>query len=111
VIILSREAVQQKCLLHHMADNVFGSAAGPAKRAYIFFNRIADHATLTHSDVRRVVGLVIAHEVGHLRLPAFPHSPSGIMRAHWDGRILDVPRFTGEQGTTIRTRLAAATAK
>ena len=108
VVMPSRDGVHQKCRAEHIADDVFGSAAGPTKRAYTFFGRIADHARLTGSSVSTVLGLVIAHEVGHLLLPAFSHSPSGIMRAHWQGRISEVPRFTSEQGTTIRALLMAA---
>ena len=57
------------------------------------------------------MGAVMTHEVGHLLLPAFSHSPSGIMRARWDERIVRVPDFTVEQGMTIRALLATATVK
>jgi hypothetical protein len=111
VVLLSKEQVVEKCQLEEIAEQVFGRAARPDRRAYIFYNRIFDHARLTRSSVARLLGAVIAHEVGHLLLPAFSHSTIGIMRAHWEGRLVHVPSFTADQGTTIRTMLAAATAK
>ena len=90
---------------------VFGRASRPIRRAYIFYDRILDHARLTGSNVARLLGAVIAHEVGHLLLPAFSHSPTGIMRAHWGGRIVRVPDFTVDQGMTIRTLLADSSTK
>jgi len=110
VILLAREAVDVKCRADRLADTVMGSAAGPTKRAYIFVNRIVDHARLTTSSVGTLLAMVIAHEVGHLLLPAFSHAPSGIMRANWDGPVRRVPGFTDDQGATIRMRVAAARA-
>jgi hypothetical protein len=111
VVLLSKEQVVEKCQLEEVAEQVFGRASRPDRRAYIFYNRIFDHARLTRSSVARLLGAVIAHEVGHLLLPAFSHSPLGIMRAHWEGRLVHVPSFTADQGTTIRTMLAAASAR
>jgi hypothetical protein len=34
-------------------------------------------------DVSDMLGYCIAHEIGHLLLPAGSHSPTGIMRARW----------------------------
>jgi hypothetical protein len=108
VVILSEEAVQRKCLADRLTDDVVGSASGPTKRAYIFVGRIADRSRVTGSFFSTVLALVIAHEVGHLLLPPLSHSPTGIMRAHWDGRVLGLPRFTGKEGTAIRASLAVA---
>ena len=88
-----------------IAEQVFGRASRPTGVPTIFYDRIADHAKRTGSSVAVLLGAVIAHEVGHLLLPAFSHSPTGIMRPHWDGRIMRVPDFTVDQGNTIRTRL------
>jgi hypothetical protein len=106
VMMLSRDEVQKKCLADHMGDHAFGSAYGPTRRANVFFGRIADHATRVGADASLFVALVIAHEVGHLLLPALSHSSFGIMRAQSPKRLTRMPRFTGAQGTTIRARLA-----
>ena len=106
VVMLASEGVRNKCRADKLADNVLGSAAAPTKRAYVFVSRIVEHARLTGSNASTVLALVIAHEVGHLLLPAFSHSPAGIMRAHWDGPVRHLLGFTDDQGATIRLRLA-----
>jgi hypothetical protein len=51
----------------------------------------------------------MAHEMGHLLLPAPAHAPSGIMRAAWDGDDLrhianGSLQFTPAQQTAIRVK-------
>jgi hypothetical protein len=53
--------------------------------------------------------LVLAHEVGHLLLPANSHARFGLMKPTMKGRILLIPDFTPEQGRTIRARLSSKT--
>lgn len=63
-------------------------------------------------SLARVVGHVVAHEVGHLLLGTTAHSRTGIMQANWDtdqlqaipmGRLL----FSPEQGRQMRTKVEA----
>lgn len=108
VLLLSREMVTGKSQLDALDGHVMGTASRPSRRAYIFYNRIADHARLTVSNVALLLGMVIAHEVGHLLLPASSHSAAGIMCATWQRRFAArLPTFTGDQATTIRQLLAA----
>ncbi len=60
----------------------------------------------------RVVGHVVAHEVGHLLLGTTAHSRAGIMQANWEteqlqaismGRLL----FSPEQGRQMRAKVEA----
>jgi hypothetical protein len=111
VVLRSKDMVAGKTDLEGIHEEVFGRALRPIKRAYVFYDRICDHAMLTGSNVARSLGAVIAHEVGHLLLPAFSHSQTGIMRARWEGPILHVPVFTVDQGRAIRTRLADLSAR
>jgi hypothetical protein len=111
LVILSKGQVAGRCQSDGIAEQVFGTATRANRRACVFYDRIYDHARLTASNVTRLLGAIIAHEVGHLLLPAFSHSSIGIMRAHWEGPIGHVPGFTADQGMTIRTRLAAANAR
>jgi hypothetical protein len=110
VLLLSKEMVTRKSQLDGFDEHVFGSAMPPIRRAYIFDNRIADHARLTDSNFTLLLGMVIAHEVGHLLLPASSHSVAGIMCATWQRRTARLSTFTRDQGTTIRQRLAARSA-
>jgi hypothetical protein len=111
LVLLSRDQLAGRYQSDGIAEQVFGTASRPNRRACVFYDRIYDHARLTGSNVTRLLGAIIAHEVGHLLLPAFSHSSIGIMRAHWEGRIVHVPGFTADQGMTIRTLLAAANAR
>jgi hypothetical protein len=108
VIVLSREMAEDYCRTGSIAEGTFGTAAQVARRAHIFYSRIADYAASPRIAVSRPLGIVLAHEIGHLLLPGHAHSPSGIMRAEWNRPLVQVPDFTGDQGATIRARLAHA---
>lgn len=91
-------------------DNAMGAASGTAddrgRVAYIFYNRTEQFTPLLRG---RLLGHFMAHEVAHLLLPQYSHSPTGLMRAQWNredleraqyGRLL----FTPEQGKQIRSK-------
>ena len=52
-----------------------------------------------------VLGWVIAHEIGHLLLPANSHSKFGIMQASVDFRMAGLHVFTDRQADAIRAAL------
>jgi hypothetical protein len=70
-------------------DHVFGVAPrtedNPGRLVYIFYHRVEELVQkqwlLEYTD--RILGLVIAHEIGHLLLPSNSHTKTGIMRANW----------------------------
>jgi hypothetical protein len=73
----------------------------------VFFKQVQDFARTYHVDVSTLVAYVIAHEVGHLLLPATPHSPTGLMQAEWHRAVIrDAARgsltFTETQAARIR---------
>ena len=78
-----------------------------AWRAQVFFDQVEAHAERHHVEISRLCGFVIAHEIGHLLLPA-GHSERGVMRATWDLRFGLLDRFTEAQADEMRTRLAHA---
>jgi hypothetical protein len=78
--------------------------------AYIFYNRVEHVAAGTEVDVAQVLGHAMAHEIGHLLLPA-GHSATGLMRGDWSkDNLREAVRerllFTADQAVLIRTRLA-----
>ena len=75
--------------------------------AWVFFDQIETHAEQHHVHISRLCALVLAHEIGHLLLPA-GHSERGLMRATWDLRAGLLQYFTESQADAIRTRLAYA---
>jgi hypothetical protein len=76
--------------------------------ATAFSDRIGSVATRVGIDPGTLLGLVIAHEIGHLLLGSGYHGWTGIMRADWPGPLLD---RTGQQwrfSTLEAARLRAA---
>ena len=57
--------------------------------ATAFSDRIADAATRVGVDAGTLLGLVIAHELGHLLLGSGYHGWTGVMRADWPDELLD----------------------
>ena len=82
--------------------------------AYVLADRVVGVSGKYNVDLALLLGLTIAHEVGHLLLPE-GHSDKGLMKADWnkqdfrqaaDGRL----SFTPPQVESIRTRLGIASA-
>ena len=94
-------------------DHVFGlsmySKDKPGHLAYVFYHRVEDfvRARNLHEHKARLLGLAIAHEIGHLLLPLYPHSSRGVMRARWDRQDFELAargnlEFTPKQTEIIR---------
>ena len=93
-----------------VVGDISGTAYRSIRRAYVFYDPLSEYAIHTNSNVARLLAATMAHEVGHVLLPPFSHSRSGIMRATLHGRIVRVPGFTRDQADTIRKRLAGEAA-
>ena len=83
----------------------FGRASHEARQAHIYTDRIVTSATRARADVGASLGLIIAHELGHLLLPGYPHSHSGIMQVGHDFRGRVPLRFTGAEAKAIQHRV------
>lgn len=102
------------------ADDVVGIAAVAAEGgglvAYVLVDRVMITAKQEGVDAMSVLGLVIAHEIAHLMLPANAHSLTGLMRPRWsarefrDGASSPPFTFTDTQADLIRHRLRQGTA-
>ena len=73
----------------------------------VFFKQVHDFARVYHVDLSTMLAYVIAHEVGHLLLPGYGHSPTGLMQAGWDRALLHDAAtgsltFTEAQAARIR---------
>ena len=86
--------------------------AADANRAVVsvFLDAVADVARRYGQPLGKVLGIALAHEIGHALLPAPSHSTSGIMRPSWEGDALrhaiggDIA-FTDRQAALMRDRL------
>jgi hypothetical protein len=84
---------------------------GIGRLAYAFHERIEASAQRHGTDPAKILGYVMAHEVGHILLARGAHSFTGIMRSHWNRfEILSIERsllrFTNEQARSIRQTVA-----
>ena len=53
--------------------------------AYVFYRRVRAEANRYDVSTGLVLACAIAHELGHLLLPAPAHAADGLMRATWSG--------------------------
>lgn len=60
------------------------SPEDPPRVANIFYHRVRELEKATLSPTAKVLGAVLAHELGHLLLGRGSHSAVGIMRCPWD---------------------------
>jgi len=74
--------------------------------AYISCPRVARLSAYTSVDVPELLGLAVAHEIGHLLLGSHSHASQGIMRATW--KLADIEHrgweltFTPDQSQRLR---------
>lgn len=84
VIIILTSAMAERGVI---PDGTIGFAAverGVGGRiAYVIYDRVRDFAGDTTVDDMRMMGLVMAHEIGHLLLAHQSHSAGGLMRGRW----------------------------
>jgi hypothetical protein len=113
-----------KCLVMRIArkssstaDSVFGMAFlsetdGHGTYSDVFFRSVEKLHEESGASVGRVLGHVMAHELGHLLLGWKAHAAMGIMQPHWYGEELDALSkgsllFTRVQATLMRKRLVS----
>ena len=82
---------------------------GGGKIAYVLYDRLRDATSAAGWSLSEFLGVVIAHELGHLLLPAGAHS-DGLMRPNWDvaqPTSFNVHNlaFTPQQTALIRSRI------
>ena len=100
------------------ADSVFGMAFlseidGRGAYGDVFFGSVERLHQECGASVGRVLGHVMAHELGHLMLGTKAHTAIGIMQPHWSSEQLRAISkgllvFTPEQATLMRKRLRSA---
>ena len=96
-----------------VAEHTLGVAAvtllSGGKIAYLLFERIRHVALSSGGEAADILGLVIAHEMGHLLLPYGSHSENGLMRPSWRPEDFTLgspqPAFTQAQADGIRELL------
>jgi hypothetical protein len=85
-----------------------GAAESGTRIAWISFAKVQRSADLAAADLGDVLGYVVAHEIGHLLLPANSHSVGGVMQENVDPKLIAHNRlsFLEQEATLIRRALA-----
>lgn len=111
VVIILTSAMADRGVI---PDGIMGFAAierGVGGRvAYVIYDRVRDFAGDTTVDDMRMMGIVMAHEIGHLLLTHQSHSAGGLMRGRWQQSEFRSARphdlqFSEPQASEIRRTL------
>jgi hypothetical protein len=91
-----------------MGFSLVGTPGAPAFLATVYVDCVESVARGAGIDARRVLGLAIAHEIGHVLLNSNTHAARGLMRADWSRKELrrnDAAawRFPDDEAAHIRT--------
>jgi hypothetical protein len=113
IIVLGSPMGDRGTLSMDAVGSTPGSRTERGRIAYVFYDRLRTIATAAHQDDGDSLGVVIAHEIGHLLLPYGSHSETGLMRALWsarDFRSIDFRTlaFTSSQASDIRRRVSGS---
>ena len=91
-----------------MGFSLVGTPGAASFLATVYVDRVESVARGAGIDPRRVLGLAIAHEIGHVLLDSNAHAPSGLMRADWSRHELrrtdaDTWRFLDNEAGRVRS--------
>ena len=83
-----------------------GGDSDDERIAYVLSDQVEQLSRTRGTDMAAVLGVAIAHELGHLLLPSHVHTTDGLMRKDWTRRDFQNARraspFTPEQATDVR---------
>ena len=92
-------------------DFAFGFAVSPGLASVYYGDaaRMAERQNL-RSELPTLLGCLMAHEIGHLLLNSYGHSPKGVMQAEWGPMQLQqsltgLMTFTPAQSRLIREQV------
>jgi len=110
VLIMAEAPATLKAAMEGLGADVMGQGAPLVGRAYIYYDRVMKLNPVPPRDVITTLGDVIAHELGHLMLPA-GHSTSGIMRPSINMTSRRLETFTEVEATQIREHVRRQTVR
>ena len=110
VLIMAEAPATLKAKMEALGMDVMGQGAPLVGRAYIYYDRVMKLNPVPPRDVITTLGDVIAHELGHLMLPA-GHSNIGIMRPSINMTSRRLETFTDVEAARIRERVRQQTVR
>jgi len=108
VLIMTEAPATLKAAMENLGMDVMGQGAPLVGRAYIYYDRVMKLNPVPPRDVITTLGDVIAHELGHLMLPA-GNSNVGIMRPSINMTSRRLETFTDVEAAQIRERVRRQT--
>jgi hypothetical protein len=105
VRLLSRTRADRKITTERIRGDVLGQTNRQARIVYIFCRRIVEASMKYSHEYTRILGLVVAHELAHVLLPAGSHSDTGVMKGRANLWAKLAHDFTPEEGAAIRSML------
>ena len=107
IVLLSADGGRR---MHQVAEAMgYAPASGAqgGRMAYVLSDRVDELSRTRGTDMATVLGVAIAHELGHLMLPPGTHAESGLMRKDWTRRDFQsardgIPLFTPQQVNDVR---------
>jgi hypothetical protein len=103
--LLSRTSAVRKITTERIGRAVLAQTNRPARIVYVFCHRVVEASVKYSRDYARILGLVVAHELGHVLLPANSHSEAGVMNGRTNLWAKPAYDFTPEEGAAIRSML------
>jgi hypothetical protein len=107
VVLLRGAAADRFIKKEDIKRKVLAQANSDARRVYVLWERVGpsvDHQAVAHGDA---LGIVIAHELGHVLLPGRGHSRNGIMQENYNVHLSYGLKFTAEEAAAMRAFIAA----
>jgi hypothetical protein len=107
VVLLRGDAADRFVKTERVGRRVLAQANSDARRVYVLWDRIGpavDRHAIAHGDA---LGLVIAHELGHVLMPGRAHSQTGIMQANYDVYLSYRLKFSAEESAAMRAFIAS----
>ena len=107
VLLLSLEMEDRLARNARVGAMVLAQANREGRRVYVFWSRVHAHVSRTSTSIPDALGVVIAHELGHVLLQTRGHSRIGIMQENYLVHSTYVQRLTADQGAAIRAFVSA----
>ena len=102
VVLPSLKGADEYRRLEHVDKSALGATNAAAGLIHIFWDQLHISASRQGRDQGGLLGVVLAHEIGHVLLPGAGHSSTGIMQAGIEVRIPAALRFTDQQSESMR---------
>jgi hypothetical protein len=111
VVLLGGDTADRFIRAERVKGKVLAQASSAARRIYVFWERVGpsvDRQAVPRADA---LGLVIAHELGHVLLPGRGHSRDSLMQENYNVHRSYGLRFNAEESAAMRTFIAGAVAR